>query len=89
MIPVADDVALWRERAANARIAAERMRDTRCRWMVLRIAQSNERMAELAVRRLTRRSGLLRASRLRFGLAGLIGGGAGWAMAYMLVTTVH
>lgn len=89
MIPVADDIALWRERAADARNAAQRMGDVRSRCMVLRIAQSYERMAQLAERRLVRRSTMPGVSRRAFGLAGLLGGGAGWVLGYLLLSTIR
>ena len=84
MIPVADDMVLWRERAAEARRSARQMGDDRCRRTLLGIAESYECMAQLAERRLARRRAIAGASRIAFGCAGLVGGGAGWALGYLL-----
>lgn len=85
LIPIADDIALWRQRAVSARAAAEKMVDTRCRWAVQGIADSYERMAEMAEHRIARRS--RRGISIRSGMAfvGLVGGGSGFAAAYLAV----
>lgn len=63
-IPVADDVGFWRERAVSARAAASEMADQWCRDGVLAIADSYERMARMAQRRLARQTA---TTRTRFG----------------------
>lgn len=89
MIPVADDVALWRQRAAATRNAARQMRDIRCRWAILDVADSYERMAQIAERRLARKRAIGRVSRLGLGFASLVGVGTGWALTYLLHNAVR
>lgn len=51
MIPVADDLRLWRERERRTRVAAWDMSDSHCRDSLLAIADSYARMAAMAERR--------------------------------------
>lgn len=83
VIPVADDVGFWCERALNTRAAAKGMPDQECRNGVLAIAASYDRMAGMAQARLARHATTRRA-RLTLNLAAPIGGGLGLALAFAM-----
>lgn len=78
MIPVADDIARWRQCAARTHAAAAWMSDDRCRLAMLDIAESYERMARLAEQRIARRA-TGRAPHASFRLAMLIGSSSAFA----------
>jgi len=56
MPPYADNPALWRQRAQEARIQAEQMGDAEAREPMLTIARDYDRLAELAEQRLVEAS---------------------------------
>jgi hypothetical protein len=56
MPPYADNPALWRQRAQEARIQAEQMGDAEAREQMLTIARDYDRLAELAEQRLVEAS---------------------------------
>ncbi|HET8996574.1 MAG TPA: hypothetical protein VFN42_07895 [Acetobacteraceae bacterium] len=65
------------------------MRDLRCRWAILDVAESYERMARMAERRLARKQAIAGSSRIALGFASLVGSGTGWALTYLLHNAVR
>lgn len=84
MIPVADDMLVWRQRARSLRQSAADMADPRHRDGVLAIADSYERMATMAEARIARRAAKIGFFWRRTVYLCLVAGSATVAVALMI-----